>query len=204
MISTGKKTTVLENNATNENDTYFALGNSENSAYGNRNIKKFTDMGAATEASVSNASVAEDIAAYTGVSADPSPITMQYGEEDENQTAKDEIYAKLNSFSASNADSRPIDQNEEEIMAAGEESGSFKLSARGKAMIAIYSIVVATIIALIMMNAKVLKNMQRDIEREESEIEDLIVRSQILEEELEYVSGEEAITERAIELGMTR
>ena len=204
MISTGKKTTVLENNLTNDNDTYFALGNSENSAYGNRNIKKFTDMGAATEASVSGSSVAEDIAAYTGVNADPSPVTMQYGEEDETESSKDDLYAKLNSFSSSSADSRPIDQNEEEIMAAGEESGSFKLSARGKAMIAIYTIIVATIIALIMMNAKVLKNMQREIEKEEGVIEDLIVRTQVLNEEIEYVSGEEAITERAFELGMTR
>ena len=89
-------------------------------------------------------------------------------------------------------------------MAAGEESGSFKLSARGKAMIAIYTIIVATIIALIMMNAKVLKNMQREIEKEEGVIEDLIVRTQVLNEEIEYVSGEEAITERAFELGMTR
>jgi cell division protein FtsL len=81
---------------------------------------------------------------------------------------------------------------------------SYGISARGKIMIAVYTLVVATIIALIAMNAKVLKTMEESIKEKEAAVGSLIQQTQLLSEELAHVSSEDVISQKAIELGMTR
>ena len=84
------------------------------------------------------------------------------------------------------------------------EADDFAISPKGKAMIVVYALVIVTIIALIIMNARLLKNMQESIEREESTVEMLTKRAEDLSEELSYVSDEEVIVRKAMEMGMTR
>ena len=81
---------------------------------------------------------------------------------------------------------------------------SYKISPRGKIMITVYALVVATIIALIAMNARVLKSMENSITEKEQSVAELAYQTQVLEEELSYVSSEEVISAKAAELGMTK
>ncbi len=86
----------------------------------------------------------------------------------------------------------------------GDGDQNFSITPKGKALIAIYAAVLITIIALIIMNAKVLKNMQKSIEEEKSAIETLAQQTQNLEQELTYISGEEVISQKAVEMGMSK
>lgn len=81
---------------------------------------------------------------------------------------------------------------------------SYKISPRGKIMIAIYTLVIATIVALIAINARVLKSMEESVVEKEATVQALINQTQQLSEELEYVSSDEVVSARAEEIGMTK
>ena len=81
---------------------------------------------------------------------------------------------------------------------------SYKISSRGKIMITVYALVVATIIALIAMNARVLKTMEESIKQKEAAVGSLVKQTQMLSEELTHVSSEEVISQKAVELGMSK
>ncbi|MBP5307544.1 MAG: hypothetical protein J6Z34_00215 [Clostridia bacterium] len=141
----------------------------------------YNDTGYETERMLSESAVSEEVDGFAGANdATPSPTTMQFFDPSDN-VLKDSL----------------------EDVEEDAETG-FKITPRGKALIAIYAIVVATIIALIVMNAKVLKNMRKTINEEERVVETLVQKSQTLNDELGYVSSEQVIAEKAVALGMKR
>ena len=71
-------------------------------------------------------------------------------------------------------------------------------------MIALYALVVATIIALIAINASVLRSMQENINAKEESVSALKTETEVLREELEEVSSEETIIRKATEMGMSK
>lgn len=123
-----------------------------------------------------------------------------------------ESFEQENSFEISNADTNPsqttmqylygnedFEEDENQIT-----NKAYKISARGKIMITVYALVVATIIALIAMNARVLRAMEESIEETQGAVENLMKQTQLLGEELEYVSSEEVVSKKAVELGMSK
>ena len=96
-----------------------------------------------------------------------------------------------------------VDTNPSETTLQQNKS-SYKISAKGKIMIVVYALVVATIIALIAVNASVLRSMQENIHAKEDAVTELKTQTQTLKEELEEVSSEETIIKKAMEMGMTK
>ncbi|MBQ7165147.1 MAG: hypothetical protein IJU84_04645 [Clostridia bacterium] len=166
---------------TEENERIETFNGEYSSAPVSDDFSVYNDSGYETERLLNESAVSEEVGKYEGANdATPSPTTMQFFDPSGNVLK----------------DSR--EEADDEV-----ETG-FKITPRGKALIAIYSIVVATIIALIIMNAKVLKNMRKTISEEERVVESLAQKSQVLDEELEYVSSEAVIAEKAVALGMSK
>ena len=101
---------------------------------------------------------------------------------------------------AQNSDTEDFEEEENYVKG----SKSYKLSPRGKIMIAVYALVVATIVALIAINASVLKSMEQSIVEKEATVRGLIQQSQTLSEELETVKSDAVIAEKAESIGMTK
>ena len=71
-------------------------------------------------------------------------------------------------------------------------------------MIAVYALVVLTIFALIIMNTRLIKNMNESISEQEMRIENLIEENQALQAQYEFVSSDEEVLRKAVEMGMVR
>lgn len=85
-----------------------------------------------------------------------------------------------------------------------EESARFKLTTRGKTLIAVYAIAVAVLFAVIVLNTTVLRTMNSRVESLQDEIEIMQDENQALTEELNFVQSEEEITRKAEAMGMIR
>lgn len=182
MINTKTNTDVLEKNQS-AGYTEQAKSTSNSASYSQSNtisndlIKNYTDKGLFIEQQI-NADSANDatVNSNAAVDSNPSETTLQF------------------SF-----DSEDFDDYEQEF-----QERTYKISAKGKVMIVLYSLVVATIIALIAVNASVLRSMQQKIDNKESSINSLVMQTETLKEELSVVSSEETITSKAIEMGLTK
>lgn len=84
------------------------------------------------------------------------------------------------------------------------EKTRYKISSKGKLMIVIYALVVSTIIALIVLNARVLKSMEQNIEESQSSIISLTKKIQGVDEQIADASSDETISKLAEELGMIK
>ena len=101
----------------------------------------------------------------------PSSTTMQFREED----AAVEIYHDIQR----------------------DATASYKINTKGKLLIALYSLVIVTLFALIMLNTRALKSLDYDIAQMNSEVVSLQTQAVELGEEVEYLSSNENIIDRA-------
>ncbi len=94
----------------------------------------------------------------------------------------------------------------EEVSAKREtkEEKSYKLSAKSKVLIAVYALVIITIISLIILNSRMLKSLDTSINDYTVRIETLQEQYKAVTEELDYVSSDDVISMKAEEMGMIR
>ena len=85
-----------------------------------------------------------------------------------------------------------------------ESDKRYRINTKGKVLIAVYAIVVAAIFALIILNTRLLKNMNNAISSQQSRLESLKQETEQLREELSSVSDDEEIERKAFEMGMIK
>lgn len=78
----------------------------------------------------------------------------------------------------------------------------YKISTKGKVIAAVYAIVIATILALIVLNTQLLKNMDEQIAAQQTRIDSLIEQGQQLTETYDYLRSDDVIEQKAEDLGM--
>lgn len=179
MINTGTTADLLEKNKT----TYQQQGKPDAVTYqrdtsvSNDLMRNYTDKGLFIEQHLADNDVMDNnVNVGAAVDTNPSETTLQ--------------------FTFDNAD---FEEEEDQ-----QTKSSYKISAKGKIMIALYALVVATIIALIAINASVLRSMQENINAKEESVSALKTETEVLREELEEVSSEETIIRKATEMGMSK
>lgn len=84
-----------------------------------------------------------------------------------------------------------------------EEKG-YKLNTKAKLLVAVYSLVVATILSLIVINSRMLKNLDNSIDNYSSQVSALSSEYTAVMEELDVVMSDDTIIEKAIEMGMEK
>ncbi len=85
-----------------------------------------------------------------------------------------------------------------------EKKEPFRLTKKGKVMIALYAFAVTVIMALIILNTTVLSNLSGMINHKTNELQTLKTSYRQVVEELDNVSNEETISKKAVEFGMTK
>ena len=115
----------------------------------------------------------------------PSPTTMQFVGKDRKY-----IYEDLN--------------DNESVEVQEDDQSSYRINTKGKVMIAVYALVVLTIFSLIIMNTRLIKNMNTSINEQEARIEILQQENTALQAEYEIVSSDEEVLRRAEAMGMVR
>lgn len=85
-----------------------------------------------------------------------------------------------------------------------EEKVSYRLNAKGKFLIALYSLAVVIILALIVLNTGVLARIRNDKSAKLAEIEGLRTEYSAITEEIDTISSEEYITSQAEKMGMIK
>lgn len=154
-----------------------------------RNYEKFLDEMKATQADVeirdslstADATESEDTSAYAYEDITPTSTTMQF-KKGEQQEIFDEIRS---------------------IREDGKEK-NYRINTKGKILIAVYALVVATIFSLILLNAKMLKNLDGSIENYSAKIVELSEDNQRLTQEFYTVRSDEVVKAKAAELGMVQ
>ncbi len=82
-------------------------------------------------------------------------------------------------------------------------SKKFKVTTKGKVLVAVYALVIVTILLLIVLNTRLLKDMNAQIATQQMRIATLQQETQALNERLEYVKSDPVIERKAAEeLGM--
>ena len=111
----------------------------------------------------------------------PSSTTMQFESDDEN-----DIFEEI-----------PVDK----VRSAQKK---YEIHTKGKVLIAVYALVVATIVSLIVINSRMLKNLDKSISGYSAKITELTEQYEAVEAKLDYLRSDEVIGEKAKELGMTK
>lgn len=114
----------------------------------------------------------------------PSPTTMQF-------VGKDRSYIYE-------------DLNENDTVDEEDDQSVYKINTKGKIMIAVYALVVLTIFTLIIMNTRLIKNMNASISQQEAHIVALQEENSALQSEYEFLSSDEEVARRAEEMGMIK
>ena len=83
-----------------------------------------------------------------------------------------------------------------------EEKKGYALTAKGKLLLAIYAVVVVIVLALIIVNTSVLKNIDTETAAYEAQLNESIARAEKLAEDIEVATSYETITEWGINNGM--
>lgn len=109
----------------------------------------------------------------------PSSTTMQFG-----QGEDEDIYEDVN------------------VKRAEKTEKGFKLSSKGKVLLAVYALVIITILSLIILNSRMLRSLDASIDRYNMQLKDLNTRYETVINEYEYVSSDEVIIQKAEEMGM--
>lgn len=81
---------------------------------------------------------------------------------------------------------------------------SYKINTKAKLLVAVYSLVVATILSLIVINSRMLKNLDNSIDNYTSQVANLNQEYTAVMDELDYAMSEENIIDKAIEMGMEK
>ena len=85
-----------------------------------------------------------------------------------------------------------------------EDDVNYKINTKSKVMIAVYALVVLTIVTLIILNTRLLKTMDTSINEQEARIEALQQENTNLYSQYQVLSSDEEISRRAEEMGMTK
>ena len=109
----------------------------------------------------------------------PSSTTMQFGSDEESDIYEEVDYTKEN--------------HKEE----------FRLSSKGKVLIAIYSLVVAIILSLIIINSRMLKSLDSSISSYKQKADEINAEVSRIEAEIADITSKETIGEWALKHGMT-
>lgn len=116
----------------------------------------------------------------------PSSITMQF--------------ASNNDYVEEERDNHDIYENYSDNK---KEGRSYKICTRGKIIAAVYAIVIAAILSLIVLNTQLLKNMDNQIAQQQAQINALLQNKQELNDTYNYLKSDEVIEYKAEhELGM--
>lgn len=84
------------------------------------------------------------------------------------------------------------------------KNSEYGLNLRGKILIGVYALVVTTIFALILINARMLRNIDSSIDTYNAQIETLNEEVIELSAKLQNLSSNETISEKAIKMGMVK
>ena len=109
----------------------------------------------------------------------PSSTTMQFTENEDS-----EIYEEIRKGKKS------------------EVEKSYRINTKGKVLIAVYALAVVTILALIFLNARMLRNLDGSIEKYNDTVTQLNEQTVRLSDRLDYVSSDEVIVQKAESFGM--
>lgn len=112
----------------------------------------------------------------------PSTTTMQF------EKANTEVYEDL----------RVKNKNK------NKDEKNYKINTKAKLLVAVYSLVVATILSLIVINSRMLKNLDNSIDNYTSQVASLNQEYTAVMDELDYAMSEEIIIDKAIEMGMEK
>ncbi len=112
----------------------------------------------------------------------PSTTTMQF------EKANTEVYEDLR---LKNKSKNKVEKN-------------YKINTKAKLLVAVYSLVVATILSLIVINSRMLKNLDNSIDNYTSQVANLNQEYTAVMDELDYAMSEENIIDKAIEMGMEK
>ncbi|MBR2336836.1 MAG: hypothetical protein IKA61_02700 [Clostridia bacterium] len=112
----------------------------------------------------------------------PSSTTMQF--EKENTEVFEDLRAK-------NKAGKKVEKN-------------YKINTRAKLLVAVYSLVVATILSLIVINSRMLKNLDNSIDNYSSQVQVLNQEYSVVMDELTDVMSDETVIDKAVEMGMEK
>ena len=111
----------------------------------------------------------------------PSSTTMQFESNEDN-----DIYEEV----------RP--KNETDLQK------KYKINTKGKVLIAVYALVIATILSLIVINSRMLRSLDNSISGYTGKITELTEQYTNVNAELDYVKSDEVIIEKAEAMGMVK
>ncbi len=119
---------------------------------------------------------------------------------------KEEAEVKLEDIEPSSTTMQFLNESTTELMGdiKKEKKEAFHLTRKAKVMIALYAFAVTVIMALIVLNTTVLGNLSGMIKHKTSEYQSLKTSYEQVMDELENVSDEETIAEKATEFGMIK
>ena len=80
----------------------------------------------------------------------------------------------------------------------------YKINTKGKVLIAVYALVIATILSLIVINSRMLKSLDNSISGYAGKITELTEQYTNVNAELDYVKSDEVIIEKAEAMGMVK
>ena len=80
----------------------------------------------------------------------------------------------------------------------------YRINTKAKLLVAVYTLVVATILSLIVINSRMLKNLDNSIDNYSSQVKSLNQEYAQVMDELNDVMSDETIIDKAIEMGMEK
>ncbi len=80
----------------------------------------------------------------------------------------------------------------------------YKINAKSKILIAVYALVVVTIFSLIIINSRMLKNLDNSIDNYSAQVSELSQEYDVVMDKLENVMSDDEIIRKAVEMGMER
>lgn len=175
---------VLERPETYEEVNVASVSTNDAAAEMHRNLEKLLNYDRYTEEMqeevVTESNLVENI--ISNVSEEdirPTSTTMQFGED--------------------------IDSIREEMnMTKQKEEHTYRLNNKGKVVVVLYSLIVAVVMALIVLNTGVLSNLSNESALRSAELNEAMTKYTQIQTEIDYMSSEEYIGGKALEIGMEK
>lgn len=129
-----------------------------------------------------------------------TPTNVQENKPEESACLDEDI--RPTSTTMQFGDDADVDIRNEVAAVKTEEKQSYKLSMKGKIIIALYSVVVALVFALIVINTTMLSRVKNDISLKQQELAQIQTEYQLSEERLQELENQ--VPEKAEEMGMIK
>ena len=146
-----------------------------------RNLDRLLNYDRYAEQQVENIAVQQESVQYSDEDIRPTSTTMQFGED--------------------------IDQIREEMVKSSvmeDEATSYRLNAKGKVAVILYSLAVAVILALIVLNTGVLATLSGTAEAKSAELGVVMERYSAIESDINDISSSDYIIQQAERLEMVK